>query len=378
MNSVAALSHLRSLRQRILDDTADLVACESPSEDSHGIAACAELLGELARELLGLTTERHEVGGRPHLIWRGGGPTRVLLLGHLDTIWPAETLARWPFSVRNGRATGPGIVDMKAGVAQLLHALTVLDDLAGIAVLMTSDKEVGSPTSRGLVESEAAGVRAALVLEASAAGALLTGRKGSASYRLSVHGAASRAGSEPDGGVNATIEAAHQALSIAALSDPAAGTAVTPTVFRSGHAAHAVPHLAELSVDVRAVDRGEQRRVDEAMRALRPVADGARLEVTGGITRPPLDAASSQALFAVAARAAHDLGLSPLESATAGGASDGNYTAGIGVPTLDGLGAVGENAHLEGEWASVNAMPERAALLAAVVDAIRNNEPHLS
>lgn len=370
MNPAAVLTALRARRARILADAMALVECESPSEDLVATAACAELVADLGAELLGSRPEVCDVDGRRHLIWRSGGPTRVLLLGHLDTVWPLGTTARWPVSVRGETATGPGIFDMKAGLAQMLHAVSVLDDRSGITMLVTSDEEIGSPTSRALIEREAAGVRAALVGEASADGALKTARKGVSLYRLRAHGRAAHAGLEPESGVNATTEIARQVLAVAALGDADAGTSVTPTVLVSGRSANTVPDLAELSIDVRAAGTNEQLRVDRALRALPTTEPGARLELMGGINRPPMEAASARDLFELAGGLAEQLGLPPLRHVAVGGASDGNFTAGVGAPTLDGLGAVGGAAHAEGEWVDVGAMADRSALLAALTAAV--------
>lgn len=329
------------------------------------------MVGEWGAGLIGLRPEAVEVQGRRHLVWRCGGPTRVLLVGHCDTVWPMGTLARWPFTVTADRATGPGVFDMKAGLVQMFHALSVLDDLTGVTVLVTSDEELGSPTSRQLIEDEARGAGAAFVLEASARGALKTARKGTSIYRIRLHGKASHAGLEPEAGVNTTVEAAHQVLAINAMGRPEVGTTVTPTVLHSGRTVNTVPDAAEISVDVRAASEVEQHRVDSAIRSLPTVLDGSRLAVEGGVNRPPLQASASAELFALAVRLAAQVGLPSLESAAVGGASDGNFTAGVGTPTLDGLGAVGDHAHAEGEWASVSAMPDRAALLAALIDAVR-------
>lgn len=353
-------------------DLADLVSCESPSDDLAATAACAELVADLGRDLIGQGPQRIESDGRSHLLWRCGGPTTVLLLGHCDTVWPLGTLSRWPFEVTGDRATGPGVFDMKAGLVQLFHALSVLDDLTGVSVLVTTDEELGSPSSRALIEQEAEGASAALVLEASADGALKTVRKGVSLYRLLVDGKAAHAGLEPEAGINASIELAHQVLAIADLADPGSTTTVTPTVLRSGRTSNTVPDAAELTVDVRAATEGEQHRVDAALRGLRPVLPGAGLRLTGGINRPPLAASSSSALFGLADRLARRMDLPPLASVSVGGGSDGNFTAGVGTPTLDGLGAVGQHAHAEGEWASLAALPDRAALVAALVAAISN------
>jgi glutamate carboxypeptidase len=364
---------LRAARGRMLDDVATLVSCESPSDDLAATRACTELVADMGADLIGSAAQAVTVDGRRHLIWRSGGPTTVLLVGHCDTVWPMGTLDRWPFAVDGDRATGPGVFDMKTGLVQLIHALTVLDELTCVTVLETRDEELGSPSSRQLIEDTARGARAAFVLEASAGGALKTVRKGTSIYRVLLQGKASHAGLEPEAGVNTTVEAAHQVLAINALGDARQGTTVTPTVLRSGRTTNTVPDAAELAVDVRATSTAEQQRVDAAMAALTPALPRAALVVEGGINRPPLDAAASAELFALGNRLSVRLGLPALESVAVGGASDGNFTAGVGVPTLDGLGAVGDHAHAEGEWASVSAMPDRAALLAALVHAVQTN-----
>jgi glutamate carboxypeptidase len=378
----ALLSGLREAGPRMVAEVAELVGCESPSDDIPATLACVEIVDRLGTAALGRPAERIEVDGRTHLRWRNHGSRRVLLLGHCDTVWPHGTLARWPFSVTGDRATGPGIFDMKAGLVQIFHALSAISaltalsgqpDLSGISVLVTTDEELGSPTSRGLIESEAEGAAAAFVLEASAGAALKTVRKGVSLYRVLAHGRAAHAGLEPEAGVNASVEIAHQVLAINELGDPTMATTVTPTVLRGGRTTNTVPDAAEIAVDVRAASVTEQHRVDDAMRALTPVLPGGRLTVEGGINRPPLDAVSSADLFDLAQRVQAGLGLPALEAVAVGGGSDGNFTAGIGTPTLDGLGAVGDHAHAEGEWASVSALPERAALLAGLILAVRGS-----
>jgi glutamate carboxypeptidase len=266
---------------------------------------------------------------------------------------------------------------MKAGLVLALHAAAQLTDRSGVTILVTGDEEIGSPSSRALIESEATGCAAALVLEASAdGGALKTERKGVSLYQVRAHGRAAHAGLEPERGVNATLELAHQLLAVAALGDPHRGTTVTPTLMSAGTTTNTVPAAGEFAVDVRVRDGAEQDRVDAAMRALRPVLDGAQLEVTGGPNRPPLDAAASSALFARATRLAAALGLPQLTCAAVGGGSDGNLTAGVGTPTLDGLGAVGGGAHADDEHVLVAELPGRAALVATLVaDLIGDDQP---
>lgn len=355
--------------QTLVDDIGTLVTCESPSSDLDAVAACADAVARLGTARLGVAPDRIVLEGRTHLRWRlGSGPRTVLVLGHHDTVWPHGSLATHPFTVTDGILRGPGCFDMKAGLVMAFHAVAELSDVDGITVLVTGDEELGSPTSRDLIESEAAGCAAALVLEAAAErGALKTQRKGVSLYEVTVHGRAAHAGLEPGRGVNATVELAHQVLAVAALADPAAGTTVTPTSGRSGTTTNTVPAAAGFAVDVRATTRAEQDRVDTAMHALRPVLPGATLTITGGPNRPPLEASSSAALLHRAQRLATSLGLPALRGTAVGGASDGNFTAGIGVPTLDGLGASGGGAHADDEHVLVTELPGRTALLTALL-----------
>lgn len=347
---------------------AALVEAESPSSAPDAVAACGRIVAGAGAELLGETPEEITVDGRTHLRWRFGATTRVLLVGHLDTVWPLGTIRRWPFTVADGRATGPGAFDMKAGVVQLLHGLTRVDDLDGVTVLLTADEEIGSPTSRALIEETATGAEAALVLEPSAGDALKTARKGVSNYEVIVRGKAAHAGLEPERGANATVEMAFAVLALNALAQPLLGTTVTPTVLRAGTATNVVPAEAVLQVDVRTATPQEQARVDIAARRLIATVPGTTIEVRGGPNRPPLPSSASADLFARAQRVAERLGLAPLQSIEVGGGSDGNFTAAVGVPTLDGLGAIGDGAHAEGEHVLVDTMPSRAALLGALVN----------
>jgi glutamate carboxypeptidase len=353
---------------------AALVAAESPSSEPAAVAACARLVADAGADLLGEKPDEIVVDGRTHLRWRfGAGPTRVALVGHVDTVWPLGTIDRWPFSVSDGVATGPGAFDMKAGIVQLLHALAGVDDRDGVAVLLTADEELGSPTSRALIEDTARGAEAALILEPSAGAALKTARKGVSNYEVVAHGRAAHAGLEPEKGANAAAEIAHVIVGLAALAKPGDGTTVTPTVVHAGTATNVVPAEASVHVDVRAATAAEQSRVDTALHRLAATVTGTTLEVRGGPNRPPLPTTSSADLFARAQRLAAGLGLAPLEGVEVGGGSDGNFTAALGVPTLDGLGAVGGGAHAEGEHVVLSAMPERVALLAVLVTDLLHN-----
>jgi glutamate carboxypeptidase len=353
----------------MVDELGDLVRCESPSADLPALARSAEMVAALGRRLTGRAPEVLGDAGPTHLRWSfGDGPRRVLLVGHHDTVWPLGSLGDHPWSVTDGVARGPGCLDMKAGLVQMFHALSVLEDIDGVTVVVNGDEEVGSPTSSGLIEEAARAASAALVLEMAADdGALKTARKGISLYEMHITGRAAHAGLEPERGINATVEAAHLVLTIAGLGDPALGTTVTPTLLRSGTAANVVPATATLAVDVRAASVAEQRRVDAALRRIGPVLPGAGVTAAAGPACPPMEPAASAGLFATAQRLAGLLGLEPLRGVAVGGGSDGNRTAGVGTPTLDGLGAVGGGPHADREHVVTAIMPQRTALLAALV-----------
>ena len=351
----------------LLADLETLVRCESPSSDVAALHRCADLVAEIGAARLGAPPIRQQVGGKPVLRF-GAAEAPVLLLGHLDTVHPIGTLARVPFAVTDGRVTGPGVFDMKAGLVMALHALAARPGSA--TLLVTSDEEIGSPDSRPVIEAAAGSARAVFVLEASSGGRLKTSRKGVSNYRLEIVGRAAHAGLEPERGANACVALAHAVLAASDLADPAAGTTVTPTMASAGTTQNTVPAAAELALDVRAVTAGEQERVDAALRALAsPVAD-VRLVLHGGINRPPLQQAASDRLFDLARQAAADIGIGPLEGEHVGGGSDGNFTAALGVETLDGLGAVGAGAHTEHEWADAAALTERTELLTKLIDLV--------
>ncbi|MGW4795124.1 M20 family metallopeptidase [Nonomuraea sp. NPDC004297] len=352
----------------MLEDLEELVLCESFSSDLAAVARSAEVVAAMGARHLGTRPEFVVIDGVTHLRWSFGTP-KVLLLCHHDTVWPIGTLATHPWSVVDGVARGPGVFDMKAGLVQTFHALAGLGSLDGVTLLVTGDEELGSATSSGLIQDTARGLAATFVMEASAdGGALKTVRKGTSNYTVRVHGKAAHAGLEPEKGANAGVELAHQILAIAGLGSGA--TTVTPTMLSGGTSVNTVPAAASVGVDVRAALVAEQTRVDAAIRALRPVVPGTRLEVLGGPNRPPLEGSMSARLFALAQELAPGLGLEPLTAASVGGASDGNFTAGVGCPTLDGLGAVGGGAHADHEHVVVSEMPGRTALLRALIEAV--------
>ncbi len=359
---------------RLLLDLERLVRCESPSADPAAVARSADEVAAVGVSHLGVQPERFLIDGCSHLSFRfGSDPVEVLLLAHHDTVWPIGSLAEHPWSVRDGMLRGPGTVDMKAGLVMAIHALASVRErggsLDGVCLLVTGDEEIGSTTSRALIEEHARGARACLVLEgAGPGGALKTGRKGTSWYRIGVLGRAAHAGGEPEKGINAALELAHLILAVSGMGVPGLGTTVTPTVAAAGTTTNTVPASAVLNVDVRACTAAEQERVDAAMRELRPTLPGAALRVDGGINRPPMPRSAAAGLFATATRLAERDGLGPLSQRSVGGGSDGNFTAALGVPTLDGLGAVGGGAHAADEHVLVDLLVPRTALLVALIE----------
>ncbi|WP_256960523.1 MULTISPECIES: M20/M25/M40 family metallo-hydrolase [Streptomyces] len=359
------LDELTARTEEMARATLDLCLVESPSEDFGRLAQVAEHTAELGTRLLGRAPEWITERDRPALYWEPA-PGGVLLLGHLDTVWPVGTLARWPKPLCTPTTLScPGVFDMKAGVVQGLYAMAALGSPAGCGMLLTTDEEIGSPVSRPLIEKVAARAGAVLVLEASADGALKTGRKGVSQYVVRVLGRAAHAGLEPEKGVNALLELAEQARTVASFGS--GGLTVTPTLAAAGTTTNTVPAEAHFHVDARATTRAEQDALHARMAALSPVLPSASVTVEGGPNRPPMEAGQALPLLDLARLAARDLGLGDIRAVGVGGASDGNFTAGIGIPTLDGLGAVGAHAHAEGEYAVIAEMPRRAALVAGLV-----------
>ncbi|MER0485033.1 M20 family metallopeptidase [Streptomyces sp. Edi2] len=356
----------------MLEDLRTLVETESPSRDLDALTASAKAVAAILENRLGGRAALVESEAGPHVHWAGGGDPAVLILGHHDTVFPLGTLERRPFMVEDGHATGPGVFDMLGGLVQAVHGVASLDDRSGVEILVTADEEVGSGASRALLEERALACGAVLVLEGAAeGGALKTGRKGCGTFRIAIAGRASHAGLEPAAGVNALIEAAHQVLDIAALGRPGIGTTVTPTVASAGTLDNVVPAEATVIVDVRVETADEKERIESAFAALTPHLDEAQITVQGAVSRPPMPESASATLFAVAQQLLPDL-----ESTAVGGGSDGNFTAALGVPTLDGLGAVGGGAHADHEYLVVDAMTERANLVAGLVNAIQHKEPN--
>lgn len=347
----------------MLSSIESLVKCESPSEDLDACRSVVALASEIAASVLGAPAQIKEIQGRP-VFWWGSDQPKVLVLAHLDTVWPKGSFTPL-WSVEGDVVRGPGVFDMKTGFVQALYALKGIE--GDVALVATTDEETGSHTSKELILDLSSKADAVLVLEASLDGKVKTGRKGTSMYQISVHGLASHAGLEPEKGINATTAMAHLILQLAALEDGAHGTTVVPTTLKSGTTTNTVPDLATLDIDVRSFSQDELHRVDTAMRALSVNIQGARVEVTGGLNRPPLEPSSTSELYEIAEKVAANLGMPPLGSANVGGASDGNFAAAAGARVLDGLGAVGGGAHAANEWIDASTIESRSALLHALI-----------
>ncbi|MFM7598441.1 MAG: M20 family metallopeptidase [Actinomycetota bacterium] len=374
----ASLPELRVAAQArstdLIDGIRTLVEVESPSSDVAACTRVAIVTADLMQSWLGSPAHIREHGGRPVVQWGPDRP-RILLLGHIDTVWPIGTLERIPWAIDGDRMRGPGVFDMKTGVMQAIGALALLeaDQADGVGVLLTTDEEIGSTTSRDLIEDTARDAAAVLVLEPSIEGDLKSARKGTSWYVVQITGRAAHAGLDPERGINALIEGAALVTECVTWANPSVGTTVTPTTAKAGVTDNTVPDRAVIGIDVRAWSGEEQERIDALMRSWRPRHPEAEtVIIAGGINRPAMEESSGRALAEIATSCASGMGLAPIASRAVGGASDGNFTAAMGVATLDGLGAVGDGAHADHEWASAAAVPERTALVAAVVASLHD------
>lgn len=359
----------------LVETIAQLARLESPSGDRVALTRCGNSVATLLAEA-GAEVRRvpQDTAGDHLVATLGAGARQVLLLGHIDTVWPVGTLAEMPVTLRDGRLHGPGTFDMKAGVVLAILAATVAaPQLRGTRVrfLFTTDEEVGSATSRALIEEEARASAAVLVFEPALPGGVLkTARKGVGTYRLDVQGVSAHAGIAPQDGASAISELARQVLALDRLQAPARGTTINSGVVTGGTRSNVVAEHASADIDVRVSAADEQARIEAALSSLAPTDPRVRLSWAGGFERPPLErGAHVQRLFALAREAGAAVGLDVREGAT-GGASDGNFTAALGVPTLDGLGAIGDGAHARHEHVDVASLPDRAALAAAILVAL--------
>lgn len=351
-----------------------LARLESPTTDKTAVDACGRELARRLSALGGRVDWRPRQAAGDHLIVEFGcGARQVMLLGHVDTVWPAGELARRPLRRDGQRLFGPGVYDMKGGLGLAMVAVRALAEgpagLPGrVTMVLTSDEETGSATSRDIIEDEARRSDAVLVLEPPLpGGALKTARKGCGEFSVRVTGRAAHAGIDPERGASAIHELARQILAIEALQDPARGITLNVGVISGGSRANVVAAAAGATVDVRVASMADAERIGAAMRGLTPALPGTRLDVAGGIDRPPLERTAAVAgLYRQAQAVAAEMGRTLGEGSTGGG-SDGNLTAALGVPTLDGLGAIGAGAHALDEHIEIDQLPWRAALLAGLI-----------
>ncbi|TVT00343.1 M20 family metallopeptidase [Amycolatopsis bartoniae] len=360
-------------------DLRRLVELETPSEDKPLLDTAATALTRWVAARLGpgVAGRRHHGGDHGDVLevtCPGSAPGHVLLLCHYDTVWPAGTLAGWPFRAERGRASGPGTFDMKLGVVQAVWALRCAHEL-GLAVptvrlLLTGDEEIGSPVGRAHIERLSAGALATLVFEASLDGALKTGRKGVGLFDVTVLGVEAHAGLEPAAGVSAIHQLAELIPAITALGDEDRGTTVNVGLVRGGTALNVVAGQAGCGIDVRVAQPGETARLDAGFAALRTSDPRARLTVRGEWNRPPMvPNEATRRLFALAAGVGAELGLA-LSEVSVGGASDANFVSALDRPVLDGLGALGGGAHARHEHVLLDQVPVRTALVTGLLTAL--------
>ena len=380
------LAYFNERRDAIVSTICELVEIESPSDNKAAVDRMAEAVAQKFSQLGGNVDVRvhpaKDRGNHLQVDFPGNSAAKpVLLLGHYDTVYPLGTLAAMPCRAADDKLTGPGVLDMKSGIALMLHALAALhdwhkedwhkDDLPRpVTVLLVSDEEVGSDSSRPITESLAKKTATVLVLEPAYGfqGAVKTARKGVGGYLVKVTGKAAHAGLDFQKGVNAILELARQIEKISSFTELKKGLTVNVGVVSGGSRTNVVPAEAAAQVDVRIARIKDAAGIDKKMRSLRPFNRKCKIEITGGINRPPMErTAGVAALYAQAAAIARELGWK-LGEAAVGGGSDGNFTAALGIPTLDGLGGVGDGAHALHEHILISELPRRAALIAGLIE----------
>lgn len=355
------------------------VRCESASHDKAAVDRFGEIVARAwrARGASVSKLKQRKFGDhvRAELTnGRGSSAPQILVLGHLDTVYPLGTLQKSPFRISKGKAWGPGSFDMKGGLVLALFAADALRRARAvpgkrIVFLWTSDEEIGSESSRAIIEAEASRSEAVLVLEPALGpeGKLKTSRKGTGGVEILVTGRSAHAGIEPEKGVNAVHELAAQIERLTRMNDARRGITVQTTVVAGGTVSNVVPASARAEVDIRFSRLADAAQLERKLHSLRPILKGAKIEVRGGINRPPLERTRAvQKLFQQAHALMISMGLELAEGSTGGG-SDGNLTGALGIPTLDGLGAIGNGAHSPLEHVVISAMPQRAALIAGLL-----------
>ena len=378
----SALAHLAYCQQHqgeMLSLLRHMVEIESPSDDKAAVDRMGAFLGQVFERLGGKVTfyPQQEVGNHLKAEFPGGASGKpTLLLGHFDTVWSMGTLAKMPFRIQDGRAFGPGVYDMKAGITMMIFALRALK-AAGVAhrpvtILLDTDEEVGSTTGRPVVEATARECEAVLVLEPSQGpkGHLKTSRKGVGDITIRVRGRASHSGVDFEKGRSAIVELARQLLEIVKFTDVGRGLTVNPGVIQGGTRSNVIAAEAWAEVDLRIARAADAAVLEQKFAALKPFDPDCTIELTGGINRPPMERTEGTVrLFGIAREIATAMGM-PLEESSTGGGSDGNFTSALGVPTLDGLGAVGEGAHAANESVVVEDLFSRTALLAGLIQTL--------
>lgn len=384
MNPQVLLDYCNSELDSMLRCLREAVEIESPTSSKPDIDRVADFFArEMKRAHGRVKVLKHATAGCGLLaeFWsKSAGPDTkgrksILLLGHIDTVWDVGTLERIPFRIAQGRAYGPGVLDMKSGVVCGLWAIRALQALrvtpaSPVRFFLNSDEEVSSRAFRKQILAEARGARAVLVLEpAAAGGALKTERKGVGEFRITVRGRSAHAGIDPGAGVNAITELARQLLRIEKMGRPKQGLTLNVGVMQGGTRFNVIPERAWAAVDVRIPRAKDQAVIERKVYGLKPIHPEARIEISGGVNRPPMEHARAAALFRKARELGREMGME-LEEASTGGGSDGNFTAALGIPTLDGLGGVGDGAHALHEHVVIRELPRRAALLAALIASV--------
>jgi glutamate carboxypeptidase len=377
------LAYFNKRRDEIVATIRELVEIESPSDNKAAVDRVAEAVAEKFSRLGGEVRFHRVKDFGSHLQVNFGGKSAkpVLLLGHYDTVYPLGTLATMPCRIEHNKLTGPGVLDMKSGIGLMLHAIAALQEwnnnearsgglLRPVTVLLVSDEEIGSNSSRAITEALAKRAAAVLVLEPSYGrqGAAKTARKGVGEYLVNVTGKAAHAGLDFQKGVNAILELARQIEKVSRFTEMKKGLTVNVGVVSGGSRTNVVPAEAMAKVDVRIARLKDAAGIDKKMRGLRPFNRKCKVEITGGINRPPMErTAGVAALYRQASAIARELGWK-LDEAAVGGGSDGNFTAGLGIPTLDGLGGIGDGAHASHEHILISELPRRAALIAGLIE----------
>jgi glutamate carboxypeptidase len=378
------LRYFEQRQEQMVKTIRELVEIESPSDNKPAVDRISAFLAIKFKQLGGHATihSSNDFGDSLQIDFPGPAHIRstgraVLLLGHYDTVYPLGTLANMPCKIENNRLRGPGVLDMKSGIALMLHAIEALQSWHGelprpVTVFLVSDEEVGSRSSRKITEALAKKSAGVLVLEPAAGlrGAVKTARKGVGEYLLRVKGIAAHAGLDPGKGHSAIVELARQIAVIAKINNLRQGLSVNAGVIAGGTRTNVVAAEASAAIDVRIKSAKQASGIDRKLRSLKPFDKHCKLEITGGINRLPMErTAGVAALYKKSQEIARQVGWK-LDEAAVGGGSDGNFTAGMGIPTLDGLGGVGEGAHAVHEYIVISELPRRALLLAEMIECI--------